>query len=192
VVVLQLQAYLSETQRPQADLMVGSPLTWTMDGAEYRPEYKVTAAAGTERTREYDKVAVPVAADRPLQLVARLGAEPPAGVGPGETDTHGVYDSELQTLSGPVHHRRWALNVSTLDSDLTLVDAPTLRQRLLPLSVNIRGSDQALNLSGLGGANPWSLWLLAGALLLLLLEQWLAYRFSYHPAPLPAAGGTSV
>lgn len=192
VVVLQLQAYLSETQRPHVEQLVGSPLSWTLDGAEYRPEFKVTAAAGTERTRQYDKIAVPRSPEQPLELVARLGAEPPAGVGPGETDTQGVYDGELQTLAGPVHHRRWALNVSTLDSDLTLVDAPALRQRMLPLSVNIRGFDQALNVSGLGASNPWSLWLLAGSVLLLLLEQWLAYRFSYHPAPLPAGGGSSV
>ena len=192
VVVLQLQAYLSETQRPHVDQLVGSPVIWTMDGAEYRPEFKITAAAGTERTRQYDKVAAPASPDRPMQLVARLGAEPPAGVGPGETDVAGIYDGELQTLAGPVHHRRWALNVSTQDSDLAQVDAPTLRQRLLPTSVNIRSFDQSLNVSGLGGANPWSLWLLAGSLLLLLLEQWLAYRFSYHPTPLPAGGGSSV
>lgn len=189
VVALQLHAYLTATQRPAVDHLVGQSFTWQFDGGQYRPEVIVTAAANTEGAREWTKVASPPSQDNPMALTATVGSDPLSGVGPGETEVPGVYDAQLETLQGDTHHRRWAMNVSTQDSTLQQADAGTLRQKLAPVRVDIRSVDQGLNLASLGQANAWNHWLLGAALLMLIAEQFLAYRFSYHvSSPLPAGG----
>ncbi len=190
VVALQLHAYLTATQRPSIDHLIGQSLSWPLDAGEYRPEVTITAAANTEGAREWTKVATPRSKDNPMELTASLGNDAIAGVGLGETEAAGIYDAKLETLNGETHHRRWALNVSTQDSTLAQADSGTLRQNLAPVRVDIRSVEQGMNLASLGQSNAWSHWLLGAAILMLVVEQFLAYRFSYHVSAPVRAGGS--
>ena len=94
-----------------------------------------------------------------------------------------------RSLDGLPNRRRYALNVNTIESDLTLPDEQQLRESMAPVQVVITDADQLLYETDTQAGYSWSyilLWVLIG---MLLIEQILAYSASYHPKKLASVGG---
>jgi hypothetical protein len=188
VVALQLHAYLAQPQRPRADRLVGEPLTVQLDARRFQPEvtFLVPTADGNA-TRELVKTAGVGGSDASL-LTAKLGALEPTAES-GETDISGIYTVHAQSVEGGLRQQRYALNVDVRESRLDTSDASRLRQTLEPINVAVYQAEQRIAASDDADRNSWSevfLWLLLAAL---LIEQFLAYRLSYHPSTMPVPGG---
>jgi hypothetical protein len=191
VMALQLHAYLAQPQRPRADRLVGDALTVQLDPTVYRPELTFVApTAEPQVNRELAKVASAADTQSSSLLTALLG-ESGEGTAAGETDFSGIYDVQMQTLEGQPRHRRYALNVDTRESTLAVLDSVDLRRALEPLSVHVYQADQPVAAAGDSPRNAWSELLLWVLLAMLLVEQWLAYRLSYHPYAMQTTGGVA-
>jgi hypothetical protein len=106
-----------------------------------------------------------------------------------DTDTPGIYGVRLMNQAQQAETRLLAYNVPAVESDLELATTANLRKRLgAATGVQIQEPGQFQWLQGAdAGAEirQFLLWLL---LALLVGEQLLAYRLSYHPTALSPAG----
>ncbi len=174
IVNLDLQRVIADSGAADPSRQVGDPIEVRFSAAEYR-----------------DTVEIDVPEQAGGQTV-RIQAAPPAeGDGAGadlvavlrETDAPGIYRIRL-TDHDQVAVENWmAFNVSPAESDLGIADEDqllTLLEDVDALTIQAPGSSGWLQGREIGQDMRW---LLLGVLLLLLVgEQYLAYRFSYHPA----------
>lgn len=190
VVALQLHAYLAQQQQTDQQRFVGSPLALQLDGTQYRPEVTFLAPLpNRDAPSPIERTAQPTANQDATLLTTSLGVDPPTGMATGETDVSGMYEALLRTLEGTLRHRRFALNVDPVESDLALPAPAELVERLAPLQVRVDDAEQLLFQTGSNTGHSWSELLLGLAILLLLAEQWLAFLASYHPKSAIRAGG---
>jgi hypothetical protein len=96
----------------------------------------------------------------------------------------GIYEAQLQPLSGALERRAFAVNVPIGEGDLALTPAPDLTRQLAGVDYQIHNaSDMALDSQQLAGFQMGDA--LLGALVIMLLgEQLVAYLASYHIQPL--------
>ncbi|MCG8449438.1 MAG: hypothetical protein MI725_07655, partial [Pirellulales bacterium] len=98
----------------------------------------------------------------------------------GKSDASGVWQFELQPREGESEKRLLAVNVVPEEGDLQFLGREQLAQRLEGLDYQFSlASQMSAGTDQLAGfkLSDTLLLLLAGAL---LLEQWFAYRASYH------------
>ena len=184
VVALQLHTHLASPRRDEIVRLAGTPIELQIEAGRHKPnvDFVVPSSVGTV-VNEIKKIAKPRSEDSPL-LNASIGlASSGDGLRNGETDRSGVYEARLEGLDGRSREaRRYALNVDTTESDLTLVETTELLERLKPLDVEIHDVDQLAYEGAQQAGFSWSQVLLVALVVLLLLEQLLAYSCSYHPA----------
>ncbi len=189
VVALQLQSFISN-RTVSEDRLIGGPLQVQVDAQRYRPGITFVApVASRTAERQIEMTAKPVASDDSPLLSAVLGIDPQTRALDGQTDLSGIYEARLRSLDGLPNRRRYALNVNTIESDLTLPDEQQLRESMAPVQVVITDADQLLYETDTQAGYSWSyilLWVLIG---MLLIEQILAYSASYHPKKLASVGG---
>jgi hypothetical protein len=96
-------------------------------------------------------------------------------------DSTGVYEAQLMAASGELEKRRFAYNVLADEGDLQTIDQEQLANRLAGVRYQYHQASQlSYNSQQLAGFNlGQSLMYLLIAVL--LIEQFLAYLFSYHP-----------
>lgn len=137
---------------------VGEPLVWRI--AERIPGLEVQLRGPGEFSR-----------DLPLRVTPN-GSE----VRFDETMAPGVYTF---TIGAPLHMRQmFAVNVDPAEGDLTPLSVEE-RDSLLPGTMARDASDLTSTASPLAHQWPWSRWLLAATLALLLTEQVMAWRFTH-------------
>jgi hypothetical protein len=124
-------------------------------------------------------------------LTTSLGPAASAQGMAGETDMQGIYEVQLATRDNRTLHQRFALNVDPRESQLDVMDRNALRSLLEPIDVRIHRAEDQFDLSGNVERNSWSEFLLWFLIVALLIEQYLAYRLSYHAYAMQPAGGTS-
>ncbi len=96
----------------------------------------------------------------------------------------GVYEVQLQPINGPVERRDYAVNVPIEEGDLALTPSPDLTRQLAGVDYQMHdASDMVLDSQQLAGFQMSDA-LLGGLVILLLMEQLLAYLASYHIKPL--------
>ena len=104
----------------------------------------------------------------PRQCLAADGnvwvRDPSTDIATGETDLSGVYEAQLRTLEGTLRHRRFALNMDPIESDLSMPSATELVDRLAPLEVRIDDAEDLLFQTGERAGQSWSEILLIAAL----------------------------
>ena len=166
VVIMQdLQAYLAQRSDGDALRLVGSPLDLQWDPAEYQPQVRLTPPA--------ESGALPTAINATL-ADGQLTAVFP------DTDASGFYDVQLTRLNGSAKTRGYAVNVNVVEGDLTALNGQQLASRLQGVKYRY---DQAASfesiLSETTSSNLGEL-ILYGLLLLLVVEQILAWSASYH------------
>lgn len=168
VSMLELQSDLA--QRPQSDSErpVGAPLTVRLDPARYEPRLRVARPSGEGRTVE------PIDAVHTPEHIEAVVAE---------TRQAGVYEVELLGTTGEVDVRRYAFNVDPAEGDLAKPDETEIAQRLEGVPHTMHRADSFRYLSADVAGFGLSTAVLYALIVLLVLEQLLAYFASYHPAP---------
>ena len=204
VVQLELVKYLARTDHNPERRLVGEPITLSLDPAEYSDAVEIlmpgeegdrtTRLQASPEVRDADQ-GIDHATDIKLSI-QKDSAKPSLGNGPSDkplrlsalfrdTDEPGVYTIRLLRQSQVSEDRLIAYNLAASEGDLTLASTVDLKKRLgSATGVSIQEFGQLDWVQGReSGAEirQWLLWLL---LALLILEQALAYRLSYHP---PAA-----
>ena len=101
--------------------------------------------------------------------------------------TSGVYEAQLQPATGPVEHRVFAVNVPAGEGDLAITPNPDITRQLAGIEYQMHDAkDMALNSQQLAGFQMGDA-LLVALIVMLVLEQLLAYMASYHVQPLRTA-----
>lgn len=192
VLQLELQTLIGRKDRVPPQQTVGEPIVRTFNPAEFRAELEIVTpdnrvtqlqatpveAAAPEGAERADAASGPPAASsvRPLRAVFR------------DTDAPGVYSVRMTRQDGVQQTSLIAFNVPPEESRLTIASDEQLRRLLGETTqVEIRSAEAAEWLSAETPGNELRLPLLIGLLVLLLFEQYLSYRFSYHPQ----LGGTA-
>jgi hypothetical protein len=186
VMALKMQAYLAASRHHDDPRLVGTPLVVTLESSQYLPDVVfVTPGASRDGRQKIERTAQPAQADS-LQGVAVLQRRAGEAGWRGETDRPGVYEAWLRTVKGQTEVRRWAFNVEPAEGDLRTLPAAELLARLDPVKVNYHQAEHYRQDEVASSGYNLSLLVLAGLVLLLVGEQWLGYRASYH---IPAGGG---
>ncbi|MCA9151328.1 MAG: BatA domain-containing protein [Planctomycetales bacterium] len=191
VTALQLHAHLAQGQRQHPDQRVGETIRVDYDPAKFQPDVQFqTPGATPELLHEVQKEAAATGASQE-RLSVELNPQTLTIDGVAETAYSGVYDASLTSRDGKTLHRRYALNVDPTESDLTTLEAKQLRTSLDPVNVRVVDVEAELDSGDDFARNSWSEWLLGILIVLLLIEQWLAYVLSYHPHASRSAGGAT-
>ncbi|MBI3860383.1 MAG: BatA domain-containing protein [Planctomycetia bacterium] len=177
---LQLATYLAEGRQPLDVKTVGEPLVISLDAATYAPQVEIHPPDGT-------RVPLTVGLKKPAT------STPPEGAGDqkllyeeayANTDQPGVYALVVKRQDAGEETRRYAYNASEAESRLALATTDAIKRKL--------GPDVAAQIQEVGDFN-WVRgeettreihdYVLAILLIILLAEQAMALRLSYHPKP---------
>jgi len=173
VYVNELVGYLSSSRR-QFDLRdVGADLQLELSEADYEPEVRMRTPGADKRGADPSKTVTltPKAEEGQYTFDA------------GRAMVSGIWQFDLQPRDGKPERRLIAVNVPTGEGDLHHLDREQLAQQLQGIDYEFSlaaqmttGDDQ---LAGFQLSDTMLYVLLAA----LLLEQWLAYKASYHTRP---------
>ena len=201
VVQLELVKYLARTDHNPERRLVGEPIVLSLDPAEYSDSVEILTP-GDEGDRTTRLQASPEARDtgRAIENASPItsgiptdGAKHSLDVGSNEkplrlsaiyrdTDEPGVYTIRLLRQSQVSEDRLIAYNPAASEGDLTLASTVDLKKRLgNQTGVSIQEFGQLDWVEGRESGAEIRQWLLWALLTLLILEQALAYRLSYHP-----------
>ncbi len=192
VLANELTSYLATTRQVDPLHLVGDDLMVSVPDGKYDPHFRfllpgkpsalksgkseTTLAEGSAaRTRGGARAEVQVdATSANRQLTGKLE----------HVTTSGVYEVQLQPATGPVEHRMFAVNVPTGEGDLAITPNPDITRQLAGVDYQMHDAkDMALNAQQLAGFQMGDA-LLVALIVMLLLEQLLAYMASYHVQPL--------
>ncbi len=201
VVQLELVKYLARTDHNPERRLVGEPIVLSLDPAEYS-DFVEIFAPGDEGDRTTRLQASPdvrgtnSAIDKPTQASSGISKEsikPSPDSGNPEkplrllalfrdTDEPGVYTIRLLRQSQLSEDRLIAYNLAASEGDLALASTADLKKRLgSATGVSIQEFGQLDWVQGRESGAEIRQWLLWALLALLIAEQALAYRLSYHP-----------
>lgn len=104
-------------------------------------------------------------------------------------DAAGVYEVQVQPTNGPVERHMFAVNVPNGEGDLELTPNQEIARQLAGVDYQMHDAkDMAVNAQQLAGFQMADA-LLAALVLILLVEQLLAYAASYHVKPWRSTSG---
>ena len=177
VVQLELVKYLARTDHTPEQRLCGEPITISIDPAEFTDivEILVPGDEGDRTTR------IQASRDK-ADTDSQTGDELTKNAVFRETDEPGIYTVRLLRQSQVSEDRLLAYNTAPGEGDLLLTSTVDLRKRYGNLTgITIQEFGQFDWVEGREAGSEirlWLVWLLFG---LLLAEQLLAYRLSYHP-----------
>ncbi|HND50838.1 MAG TPA: hypothetical protein PLV92_00520, partial [Pirellulaceae bacterium] len=184
-VLLKLQSFLTASRREIDPRVVGTPLEVDFDKDRFRSTVQFLAPAAKQGSRtlvEDQAQPVPNASGK---LRAKIGVGV-GGVAASATQRAGIYEAWQQKATEGYEVSRFALNVDPTEGDLAHMESATLTAKLAPVRVKYSPAEQfELDAGDQSGMNR-SLFVMALLILLLLIEQFVAYQFSYHPAKVAA------
>lgn len=177
---LQLATYLAEGHQTLNVRTVGEPLVISLDAAAYAPQVEIHPPDGT-------RVPLTVGLKQPA-----AGASPSAE--PGQklvyeelyknTDEPGVYSLIVKRQDAGEETRRFAYNASEAESRLALAATDSIKRRLGPdVKAQIQEVGDFNWVRGEETTREIHDYVLAILLIILLAEQAMALRLSYHPKP---------
>jgi hypothetical protein len=181
---LELQKYISRVDQTTGIQLVGQPIELSLPVADYLENVQIT---------------MPESAG---EGVARLNAAPKSDAGSTanlyatfrDTDSPGVYRIRLNRADSVPEDRWIAYNVSTHESQLDLADDNVLREALGEAEIEIQEPGEFSWIQGRDAGHEVRMTLLILLLIALALEQFMAYRLSYHSrgSSRPVGGGASA
>jgi hypothetical protein len=96
----------------------------------------------------------------------------------------GIYEAQLQPLTGPPERRTFAVNVPVAEGDLAITSTPEITRQLAGVDYQMHdAADMSLDPRQLAGFQMGDA-LLGALIIMLLIEQVIAYFASYHIKPL--------
>lgn len=164
---------------------VGEPIEVTLDPASYLDAVEIAAPAaeGERITRLQAAPELPVEAASGATETAPAATSVLLKAEYRDTDTPGIYRVQLLNQAQEAEQRLLAYNVPLAESDLAVATTANLRKRLEKATgVQIQEPGETQWLQGEEAGSEIRQFLLWTLLALLLLEQLLAYRMSYHSA----------
>lgn len=190
---LDLLKYVARQDRDLPLRLVGEPIEVRLDPALYQETVEITLPI-EEGERTMRLQAAPEEsgeAETPETPAANPAGKVLLSAEFRETDAPGIYRLQLLNQAQEAEQRLLAYNVPESESDLELATTANLLKRIGTASlVHIQepGAFEWLQGEEAGSEiRKWLLWMLLG---LLLTEQLLAYRMSYHP-PARIAGASA-
>jgi len=202
LVLLELQSYIARRDRIPTQPIVGEPIVKTFQLADYEATLEIEGPDG----RVSEVQAAPLAS---TPLPASGGetaaqptpptsspADPPTDAATGElmqaiyreTMLPGVYQVRMSRQDGEVETTYYAYNVPAKESELLVATDEQLRTQLGETKmVEIRDADSTDWFRSDAPGNELRTPIILALLLMLILEQFLAYRFSYHATEKPRA-----
>lgn len=192
VVQLELLKYIARTDRSPETRQVSEPIQLLLNPADYTDSVEILSP-GQEGERSTRLQAAPeqretpangaTSKPAPLRLVATFR----------ETDDPGIYTIRLMRQDHVSEDRLLTFNVTPRESELQLATTADVRKRLGGNNkVTIQEFGQLEWVQGKEAGSEIRQWLLWILLFLMIAEQALAYRLSYHrtiAAPSPASRG---
>ncbi len=191
VLQLELVNLLAQKDRDTPSQLVGEPLEAILGQAQYLPEVEVVTPA--ERVLRILATDEPINDSAEAEDTEEATDEPDSSTNDEstqasnyhavlrETEEPGVYVLRLNTQSGEQEERWVSFNVSPLESPMELAEDPDLVRELSDADVTVHpaGDLSWIQFDSQGQEPRW--WILGLLLLVMLAEQMLAYRLSYHP-----------
>jgi hypothetical protein len=165
VAMLEMQSYLANQDEPPAPHLVGTPLKIRFPAARYQPRARLVVPGEEE----------------PVLLSANAGHNDGLLEVITDTPRGGVYEADLTTLDGRGEQRLYAVNVAAEEGNLEIAPGSRLAANFRGLRItDHRPEDLDWSVGNLAGFNlsDGVLYLLVA---LLIGEQMLAYRNTYHP-----------
>lgn len=164
----ELIGYLSSSRRQLEQREVGSELVLEFLEAKYEPEAEIRAPRGKGTGNEN---VTPQMKDGSYIVDA------------GRSEVSGVWEFELRARDGSAEQRLMAVNVAEGEGDLNHLDRDGLAKPLAGIDYEFTLASQmtttGATIAGFKLSDTF-LYVLIGAL---VIEQWLAYRTSYHSRP---------
>lgn len=177
VAILELEAYLAAARQSDLPRLVGVPLKIKLSAGKYQPQVRFTMPTNGSASRKDGGVLTVDAQQAKDALEAAFN----------ETQSSGFYEAQLTKSDGATETRRYAINVDPAEGNLKHVDGPQLASRLTGVKYEYHNAgDFAFDTRQLAGFNLGES-LLYALVIVLLLEQVLAYFTSYHPKSLGGA-----
>ena len=192
VVQLELMKYIARTDRSPETRQVSEPIQLSLNPADYTDQVEIQSP-GQEGDRLTRLQASPEQRDNDAEgLNAKAGSLRLAATF-RETDDPGIYTVRLMRQDHVSEERLLTFNVNPRESELQLATTSDVRKRLGGNNkVTIQEFGQLEWVQGKEAGSEIRQWLLWTLLALMIAEQALAYRLSYHrtnTAPVPAASG---
>jgi hypothetical protein len=179
VVMRDLYAYLSRRPALAISQQVGQPIQITLDASQYQPQVRFNAPSGDAAA----SATIDAAPAGPGMLSATFP----------RADVAGFYEAQLTRTTGKPELRHFAVNVEPGEGDTKALFGQDLASRLSP-EVQYHFEQAASfqsNLDDQGGRNLSEL-LLYVLIILLILEQMLAWSAGYHPVSHPLDHGQAL
>jgi hypothetical protein len=192
VLANELTSYLGAARHIDPLYNIGDDLTVVVQDGKYDPHVRFTLPPRTTTTTSTGEVASPAG---PSTIKRATGLRPEVVLDATVADNQltaklehvtisGVYEAQLQPTTGPIERREFAVNVPIGEGDLALTATPEIAKQLAGIDYRMHDAkDMALNSQQLAGFQMSDA-LLAALIIMLLVEQLLAYMASYHLAPL--------
>ncbi len=185
VLANELASYLAASREVDPLYNVGDDLTVTVDERKYDPHVRFILPASTiNTTTKLGRTATRRAANRPEVVVDATASDNHLTAKLEHVGTSGVYDVELQPTNGPVEHRVFAVNVPNGEGDLALTPNRAIDKQLAGIDYQTHDANDMLLSSHQMAGFQMTDALLVALIVMLLVEQLLAYMASYHLAPL--------
>ncbi len=179
---LEMQKYLVQSRSHEQAELVGAPITLSLDAAIFTDEIQIqTPVSQGERTirlKASPKQETDASDNGALKLVTNYR----------ETDHPGIYTVQLKRQDQTVEQRMHAFNFPNSESDLELANSEELRKLTGNRSeIQIQEAGEFQWIQGQEAGREITNAILLILFLILICEQLLAYRLSYHPKTASAA-----
>ncbi len=173
---LELQKYLVQSRSHEQTEIVGDPIAFSLDASLFSDEIQIqTPISEGERTirlKASPKQVTDASQNGSLQLMTTYR----------ETDQPGVYSVQLERQDQTIEQKMYAFNFPVTESNLELIAADDLIKQLgSNPQIQIQEPGEFQWIQGQEAGREITNTILVILFLLLICEQLLAYRLSYHP-----------
>ncbi|WP_298868877.1 BatA domain-containing protein [uncultured Gimesia sp.] len=179
---LELQKYLVQSRSHEQAEIVGDPITFSLDAAVFSDEIQIqTPISQGERT-------IRLKASPKQESNASENGSLKLDTTYRETDQPGIYSVQLKRQDQTVEQQMYAFNFPSTESNLELATSEELFKALGNRSqIQIQEPGEFQWIQGQEAGREITNSILVILFLILICEQLLAYRLSYHPQTASAA-----
>jgi hypothetical protein len=188
VLANELASYLAVSHDADPLLDIGADLIVSTEEGKYDPRFRFLLPANSAPSDHTLSTNSAIKSTRPEVTVEATSANGRLTAKLERVAESGVYEAQLQPLTGPPERRAFAVNVPNAEGDLAITPAPDISRQLVGVDFQMHdAADMTLDSRQLAGFQMSDA-LLGGLIVMLLAEQMIAYLASYHIKPLRGSG----
>ena len=185
VLANELVSFLALSHENDPQLSIGDDLIVSAEEGKYENRFRVVLPAKLGADDSSLAGPKPGASDlsRPELTIDATAANARLTAKLENLSESGIYEVRLQPTEGPLERRDYAVNAPTGEGDLALTSGPDLTRQLAGIDYQMHdAADMALDSTQIAGFQMGDA-LLGALVVMLLVEQVLAYLASYHLQP---------